>query len=59
MVAIKSVSKKNTSLDRINREAEIMRLCGDHRCVVDFVDMFVSDTHYYLVHFFFSTMRLH
>lgn len=48
-VAIKSVSKKSTSEERILREAEIMRVCGDHHYVADFIDMFESSTHWYLV----------
>ena len=29
------------------REAEIMRLGGDHRGIVDFVEMFSSETHWW------------
>jgi hypothetical protein len=49
IVAIKSVSKRTTSKQRMHREADIMQLGGDHRCVVSYVDLFDSPTHYYLV----------
>ena len=48
-MAIKSVSKRTTSELRMLREAQIMALGGDHRCVVSYVDLFDSATHYYLV----------
>ena len=49
IVAIKSVSKRTMSKQRMHREADIMQLGGDHRCVVSYVDLFESPSHYYLV----------
>lgn len=49
VVAIKSVSKKTTSRERMTREASIMRMSSDHVCVIDFIDLFDSPTHWYLV----------
>jgi len=49
IVAIKSVSKRTMSRQRMHREADIMQLGGDHRCVVSYVDLFESPSHYYLV----------
>jgi serine/threonine protein kinase len=37
------------SKQRMHREADIMQLGGDHRCVVSYVDLFESPSHYYLV----------
>lgn len=49
VVAVKTVDRAAASATRIQREADIMRLSGEHRNVVQFLDLFSSESHWHIV----------